>query len=474
MKRLLLTTALLMLLLCALVLPQALADSRGVYTDEPPAEVAAHIAEKYPAYTLEDYILISGTPKGDYGFALISKTGDRRLLGYHADGGTMKYYLNSGDAVMQGNDDYVFFSRHDADETYDPDFSSGTYGNTWGFTVVRIRKEYEEMWWQTIVYHWEDGNFLLRSFFSASTDQYVYITDRNVRYVDVGLDKVLGYVQGTVQRDIRYVSYSALPKTYEDAKKSLTVAPTIPVGELTATSIKFTGGKNYPVYSAPSTDSLRGGNGKAAVSTNDWIQVFGQENGYILIQYAISSDKMRFGYIDAASLPKSASVQSFSWHQTAATLTQDTALTDDPLNSHSALLTLKKGERVSVLATTGTWAYVETTASSWARGFVPQNVLQYSRVADLASQSGGKVSGTMTLYADNTVTIDLTVPNGQRIAYFLLLDGSSNQLATLPKTDSASNRFQFSGTLSGNTAFLRFIPVYSDGIQGEELFNVIW
>ncbi len=474
MKKLLLTTSLLMLLLVLLIVPQALADSRGVYTNNPPAEVTAHISDKYPDYTLEDYILISGTPKGDYGFALISKRGDRRLLGYHADGGTMKYYLNSGDAVMQGNDDYLYFERHAADDYLNEGYPIADYRDAYGFTVCRIRKEYEESLWQWVSYHWKDGTFQLQSFYSMTTDQYVYLTDSTVRYYDVGLEKVLGYVQGTVQRDIRYVSYSALPKTYEDAKKSLTVAPTIPVGELTATNIKFTGGKNYPVYSAPSSNSLRGGNGKASVSTNDWIQVFGYENGYILIQYAISSDKMRFGYIDAASLPKSANVSALSWHETAATLTQDTALTDDPLNSNSALLTLKKGDRVSVLATMGTWAYVETTSTSWARGFVPQSVLQYNRVTDLSNQSGGKVSGTMTLYADSTVTIDLTVPNGQTIAYFLLMDGDGNTLATLPKTDTAANRFQFSGALSGNTAFIRFIPVYSQGIQGAELFNVIW
>lgn len=47
----------------------------------------------------------------------------------------------------------------------------------------------------------------------------------------------------------------------------------LPQGEV----IQFAKGKKYPVYAGPGTEYLRLGSGqKASVSTNDWIQVFGQ------------------------------------------------------------------------------------------------------------------------------------------------------------------------------------------------------
>ncbi len=53
----------------------------------------------------------------------------------------------------------------------------------------------------------------------------------------------------------------------------------------------------YDVYTGPGTNYYREAGGKAQVSTNDWVQVFGREGDYALIQYHVSGDLYRFGYI---------------------------------------------------------------------------------------------------------------------------------------------------------------------------------
>lgn len=187
--------------------------------------------------------------------------------------------------------------------------------------------------------------------------------------------RVEGTVKGTFQRDLRYVSLAAIPKTYKQAKQKLTSAPTLPAGsELQATEIQFAGGKKYNVYSAPDKGSLRGGKGKAAVSTNGWIQVFGKENGWILIQYSIDSEHYRFGYIDAAALPKKAEVPDLAFNAADAAISYPVSVTDDPLYSQSTLTTLEEGDTITWLATMGDWAYIE---GAGFRGFIPVNALSF-------------------------------------------------------------------------------------------------
>ena len=199
-------------------------------------------------------------------------------------------------------------------------------------------------------------------------------------YKDIENPRVEGTVKGTVQRDLRYVSLSAIPKTFKEAKQKITEAPELPEGsELTATEIQFTGGKKYEVYSAPDKGSIRGGKGKAKVSTNGWIQVFGKEDGWILIQYSIDSEHYRFGYIDATSLPKNAEAAELDFAGIEAVIDHPVTVTDDPLYSQSALTTQSGGESVAWLATMGDWAYIE---GAGFRGFVPLDALSFPSSAE--------------------------------------------------------------------------------------------
>ena len=224
---------------------------------------------------------------------------------------------------------------------------------------------------------WEDDRY---SAVRIKAKEMLYYGSRLANYT------YLGGVAGTIQRDIRYFELQYMPKTLSAAEKSVTVAPVIPSGTLQAQEIQFTGGRRYEVYSGPGEQYLRGGNGKAAVSTNDWIQVFGRESGWILIQYNIDKGHMRFGWIPESALPNNTYVPAFNFTYTFAYTAAATYMTDDPLNSQAQLITLAAREPLTMLATMGDWVYVEREGSAAEdgtvippiRGFVRSNALTWS------------------------------------------------------------------------------------------------
>ena len=196
-------------------------------------------------------------------------------------------------------------------------------------------------------------------------------------------------VYGTVETDLRYFTLSGFPRNLKEAREQLSEPPSIPVGELSAKRVRFTSGQNFPVYSGPGEQYLRAANGKALVSTNDWIQVFGSENGWMLIQYDLSSSHMRMGYISLSALPKDASVNALNFVREDVVLLSAQTLTDDPLFSRSALMQLSAGDSLVRLARMGEWAYVETfDGRQPVRGFVQASSLSQPSAPTLVPQMG--------------------------------------------------------------------------------------
>ncbi len=191
-------------------------------------------------------------------------------------------------------------------------------------------------------------------------------------------------VYGTVQTDMRYFTLSTFPTTVSQAREKLSTPPSIPEGgEMQGKSIQFTGGKTYAVYSGPGENYLRGGSGKAVVSTNDWIQVFGKLNGWVLIQYAIASDYMRFGYIDEKALPGGNAVNTLQLHAEEGYVSSACTLTDDPMYTGQALLQLSENQQITYLSSLGTaWAYVEVGGVQPVRGFVPMGLVRLHQAAE--------------------------------------------------------------------------------------------
>ena len=189
-------------------------------------------------------------------------------------------------------------------------------------------------------------------------------------------------VQGVSPRAFEQFSLGSFPLTSSAGKESLSLPPDIPVTNDSyampqAQNIKFTSNKKCAVYSGPGKHYLRSANGKASVSTNDWIQVFGYQDDWILIQYDISSDHMRIGWIQKSALPKKASVSQLNMSNTPAYTVQQAIVTDDPLNSQQSIYTIPQGQQVTFLMKMGSWDYVSYSDGKTSfYGFVKENCVQ--------------------------------------------------------------------------------------------------
>lgn len=348
------------------------------FTTEPPREVREHVASRWPDYEFEDYCEVRGTPKGDYGFALVHRKSERILVGYHKVDGEMKYWLKNAGAVPQGKEEACFtISMVEWKDEFDRDGrpTGKVYDDGLWFSVTRLDAS-GESYEKGVCYSWENGGFRLTNYSKATLTD-VMVTDDGLDFSEGG-NGTYGYVQGTVQRDIRYVSFNALPAWIDDAKEKLTVAPNLRSGDFTSQKVKFTGGQKFPVYTGPGTNYARSGNGKGLVSTNGWIEVYGQKDGWILIQYSISSDHYRFGWIEQSALPKGTTVPELNFRvapgDQSVAFDRDSYLTDDPLVSRAKLCTVKAETDIFYLGSLNDeWAYVmvETADGRWMCGFMP-------------------------------------------------------------------------------------------------------
>lgn len=139
----------------------------------------------------------------------------------------------------------------------------------------------------------------------------------------------------------------------------------------------FKKNQKFEVYAAPSADAYRAAKGKASVSTNGGIEVYGETQGWLMIQYEVSRNQRRIGYITADALPYDTPVRSLRFGWDTAKLTRKVILTDDPFFSRNELKTLKVDEEVILLAQIADWAYVEATMPDGraVRGFIPLDAL---------------------------------------------------------------------------------------------------
>lgn len=453
------------LVLAALVLlPLVPVWAENELPSELPSEVASYMKGK------GDVLKIA---YNDYGkdscwFVLAKVKNENTLYQFKQKNGTWAHEMHTNKAVPQGKNAVNIYV---ACNVYD-DISGKMY-NSPVLIIDQLDKESEYPAISTL-YVLNNGIWKLRSLYSyTGYEKMVFSDDRIAYYGDVESYNIKGTAYGTVQRDLRYVSLSAIPKTLKEAKKKLTEAPTLPYSEeLKAEKIQFTGGQKYPVYSAPSESSLRGGKGKAVVSTNGWIQVFGEEDGFLLIQYSIDADHYRFGYISAKALPKKAQVASLAFDDRAAFVKGVTELTDDPLFSNAALLTLPAGAPVAWLGTLGDFAYVETASGDWARGFVPVSSLSTTREFDMENnpRDDGKpvYEGTISvdqtlLSADLLLTANIAAaPEGPlgnaAVGAVRIYDTRTEQLlCTLEKDDAGC--FSGSFVLDSTITSLRLIAV---------------
>ena len=227
----------------------------------------------------------------------------------------------------------------------------------------------------------EDGAWLLHHVQDQAKNLTAYVSGKSILYYDAQNDGSKASEEsayGVYDRRFAAFNWGNFPQTVEEARAKLTNPPVIPTDFYAPVTATLRANEKYDVFTAPGRDSHRASNGKAVMSTNDWVQIFGEEDGWLLVQYDISNDQMRFGYIDASALTRNVEVPQLTWYDLPAqTLKASASVTDDPLASQKSLCVLEMGHTVKVLSTFDNWYYIETTNEygQLLRGFVPQSCI---------------------------------------------------------------------------------------------------
>ena len=446
---------LVLLLAAALLLSMTPAMAEGA--DMPaglPDSIAAYFSQsKFNGTTIgpESYIWFSTSDGQQYAYVIVSKGDINTVYGFKHDGTDWKYKMRN-DSILPYSAGYPVISfREDV-------------------LTIELYSKTENVIPYQAFFLYQNKDFVVTHVQNPATKTFADVTSSSVTYYNNKGERV-GRVEGTVARSIGYFNFSHFPKTYSAAKEKLSVAPDIPYNsELTAQNIKFQNGQKYPVYSGPSASYERAANGKAIVSTNDWIQVFGSENGYILIQYAIDSSRMRFGYIEASSLPKNASVAPLQFEYSNAVITQSVNMTDDPLNSQTMVRTLSANQQVKRLAAMGSWVYIEVSGATPIRGFVPASAVSSSEY--VGSYSDAVYSATAVVRIENGTVYATVAVNGNPgkggdnlLGYQLY---ANNQAIASTLTSASATTFTLSAPYAGGAAVLGLCPVYTSGERADE------
>ncbi len=188
---------------------------------------------------------------------------------------------------------------------------------------------------------------------------------------------------------------------------SILSAPQIPSGTFSAEVFGFDAGQTYAVYSAPDVKSIRGAKGKSKVSTNDWVQVFGRDGDWLMVQYDVSGKFYRIGYISAKAIPVGMTVPDLILTSDTAVTMEAVNVTDDPLGAQGTLVELPADSRVKQLGIMGDWSYIESTKDDKLfRGFVPSSVLSDSLFVFSVEEASRILEGEWNVYAGDAGNAD--------------------------------------------------------------------
>lgn len=138
--------------------------------------------------------------------------------------------------------------------------------------------------------------------------------------------------------------------------------------------------KTVPVYTYPDSKAPRAASGKAAVSLNDTVAVFGRQGDWLMVHYQPSDGKHRTGWVraDANAALQDAARYSMplAFEQITDVVQKKTTLMDDPINAEGTLCTLQKSAKVTILARKAPLYYVEATVKNKTyRGYVESSAL---------------------------------------------------------------------------------------------------
>lgn len=238
-----------------------------------------------------------------------------------------------------------------------------------------------ETYEERVEFVWEEDDFYLHHY-GDSPGNMIDLAGTDLIFYNIGW----GYEGRTYcpfSRIIYDIDFYKLPRRISDVRIMGETEPPLPESSfvplmdrqefLVKQDVNLKSGK-YPVYMGPGKEYGRAASGKAAVSTGGWIQVFGEYDSWLLIQYAISAEQYRFGWIADSALADGQKINALPLiFGDFTTADRDEVLTDDPLNSHNALVSIPEGTGIEYLTQLGegySYVRVKVDGKTWW-GFVP-------------------------------------------------------------------------------------------------------
>lgn len=351
---------------CLLMSSFALAEDAAEFPMDLPApvEVLEHLQAFHPDYQLEGYAEMMDSPMGPVRFSLIRCEHGRMLHGFRLEEGQWVNWLDNTRGIPQAKELDVSLYIQRENSGYSQLWYSG---DTHPFTApegpaVCISTDNGETVEESVTYLIREDGLFLFSYGDHPNCLIDVVEEELVFYnISYGYD---GKARFSFPTDILTVDFYALPRNVQDVRISGSEEPNLPApdsfhprgkGEnfLEKQDVTLKPGK-HPVYMGPGKEFGRAANGKAAVSTNGWVQVFGEYEGWLLIHYAVSAEQYRFGWISADALAQGESAPALplsfgDWVSNEEAID----LMDDPLNSRTPLMHLPQWTQMEQLAKLG-------------------------------------------------------------------------------------------------------------------------
>ena len=170
-----------------------------------------------------------------------------------------------------------------------------------------------------------------------------------------------------------------------------------------------------PIYTAPSEDSIRLADGKAACNVETEISVGGYVDSWLMVRCELKDGRARVGYIPPKYCkPLKANISKLTLVSIPVKLAQSIDITDNPRSNSTPFGTLQKGTEITILGKytyTGNWWYVETKLNDrLTRGFIDRDWAALK--IDGKVYTGNEELGFPALSPRNTAKTGMITVNG--------------------------------------------------------------
>ena len=250
-----------------------------------------------------------------------------------------------------------------------------------GLRVGEVYLQKEQGVWQIVFNVWDDARNIDARFLLREKEWRISISDFSWLWGDFDLGQPWPAAPTTEEAYARMpgILESYLVWEHEPVPTPEPEARVIP--ELTAKPGNFPKNQRYEVYEGPRREHRRAGSGKAVVSTNGEILVYGTCLGRLMIEYELSEGRHRIGWIDTDQLPDSAlaDVPELPYRRNPeenfyGVVTSNAVMTDDPVSSRTGYSALLQGTSVHVHGKIGNDYLVEGYFDKELRmGFIRQD-----------------------------------------------------------------------------------------------------